>query len=85
MSELLDDADQEFLLGIVDDPNSDYNDELDGWANYSITADPEGLVLKVEFESGEENDAERTITTGRWRLSYLDGAVTLKGERDGTS
>ena len=61
--------DDEFLLGIVDNPDSDYNDGLDGWDNFNIRWDDEqqAHVLTVTFESAEDN----SILEGRWALRRI--------------
>ena len=59
----LDDDEREFLLSLVDDPHSDYNDELEGYTNYGIRDGV--LTVTVQLE-GLSYD-------GRWRLTFLEG------------
>lgn len=58
-----------FLLGIVNEYDSDYHDGLGGWPNYYIDTDG---VLTISFESDEEALTDRTIVRARWQLKYLD-------------
>lgn len=71
MSAPLTPDDKEFLLSIVDQPNSDYDDGIEGWPNYSIAGD----VLEITFLDGTEDSGARDQLTGRWQLTFLDGEV----------
>lgn len=68
-------SDAQFLMSIVDNPHSDYDDELDGYPNYGITTDPDtgAQVLRVTFE-----DSDGTRLEGEWRLSLV--SLTKTGE-----
>lgn len=69
--------DKDFLLQIVDNPHSDYNDELEGWPNYNTLAsdDRGNRVLEITFESDEE---PREKMKGQWALIYLGGGKEIK-------
>lgn len=68
--------DKKFLLNqlIKDDSDFDDNDEVMGWVNYDTreTDDFGRPVVKVTFESGDD-DEPRVTLTGRWALTYLGG------------
>lgn len=65
--------DAQFLMGIVDNPHSDYDDALDGYPNYSIDVDPNtGVpVLTVSFVGADES-----TLVGKWRLSLVSLVAT---------
>ena len=68
-------SDAQFLMSIVDNPHSDYDDELDGYPNYGITTDPDtgAQVLRVTFQGSDGIDLQ-----GEWRLSLV--SLTKTGE-----
>lgn len=76
--------DEGFLLSIVDDPHSDYNDELCGWPNYDTNeVDVHGRpVLKVTFQSDGGPDGDEPVETieGRWALEFIEGGKRIKAE-----
>jgi hypothetical protein len=45
--------DLEFLLKNVDNPHSDYNDEVDGYLNYWVTDRDTAPVLHVRFSNDD--------------------------------
>jgi hypothetical protein len=76
----LESVEQEMLLDIVDWPHSDYDDELDGWPNYTIGELDDGdRVLLASFLDADTGD----ILRGRWRLTFLGGEV-VEGEPQAT-
>jgi len=76
MTELTNDE-KEFLLGIVDRSDSDYDDGIDGYPNYSINED--GL-LTITFYDPDRPDRPGTYT-GHWKLEFIDGG--FEEETDG--
>lgn len=77
MKNYLSDDDKQFLLDLVDQPNSDFNDELGGWDNYSISEDG---VLTVTWEDDQGENGANRVKTGRWQLTYLGGSERSKDE-----
>lgn len=72
MSTELTDEDREFLLNLVDNPHSDYDDSVNGWPNFTI----EDGHLVVTFQDADDND----VMDGRWLLTFVGGSVKQKGE-----
>lgn len=68
-------SDAQFLMSIPLEDNNDYNVQLGGRANYSITTDPDtgAQVLRITFE-----DSDGTRLEGEWRLSLV--SLTKTGE-----
>lgn len=71
----LEEEDLEFLLGIVDNPHSDYDDELEGWPNYRIDQQEAGPVLIITFQ-----DEDGDVYEGRWALELVHQELKLKGK-----
>jgi len=69
----LSETDCEFLLNNVDNPHSDFDEEAEGWVNYTIKDDH--LTVSHQDEAGE-------ITEGRWHLTFVGGSVKTKGQDD---
>lgn len=63
------DQDAEFLLSIVDNPDSDYDDGLEGYPNFTVEG---GNVLEVSFFDPK---TEETVT-GRWHITRI--GITYK-------
>lgn len=64
------DKDADFLLSIVDNPDSDYDDGLEGYPNFTV----DNNVLTVTFFDPVANET----VSSRWHLSrveitYADG------------
>lgn len=73
MSTRLDVEQQDWLLHLVDNPHSDYDEGAEGWVNYTVTDDH--LVVTHEDEDHE-------VVEGRWHLTFVGGSVKQKGEAD---
>lgn len=75
----LETEDKDFLLNIIYNPDSDYDDGLEGWPNYDTLASDEhgNRVLEIKFQSDEE---PRETMTGRWALVYLGGGKEIKAD-----
>lgn len=69
----LTEEDCEFLLANVDNPHSDYDEEAEGWVNYTIKDDH--LVVSHQDEAGD-------VTEGRWHLTFVGGSARGKGQDD---
>lgn len=64
--------DEKFLLSIVDNPHSDYDDGLDGYPNFTV----HNGNLKVSFYDPETNET----LTGVWSLDLI-GIETKSGDK----
>lgn len=63
----LNDFEQGFLRSLVDEPNSERDDEAEGYTSYTVLDDG---TLEVVFV-GDEG----LTYTGRWRLELVSGSV----------
>jgi hypothetical protein len=66
-----------FLLSLVDNPHSDYDDESEGYPNYRVDQEGAAPVLVVTFYDPEDE----TTVEARWDLRLV--SWTLKDPDDG--
>lgn len=75
----LDTEDKDFLLQIVDNPHSDYDDQLEGYPNYNTLAsdDRGNRVLEITFQ---DTDEPAETIKAQWALIYLGGERSVESD-----
>lgn len=61
--------DKDKLLVIVDNPHSDYDESVDGYANYYVFRDEHKDFINITLTTDEKE------YDGTWELTFVEGSV----------